>query len=145
MLSALVGSRSTRRTATVTISAPDASIARRMVSWSRYFPVPTMRREWNVRPPMASGVFRTSSAAVVMRLPPSHEMHQLDCVASGDLHTAERRPTHDRAVVLHHHGAWVQLQGLHQLERGGVPRPRRVLALHRDIARLILHGFRNAP
>jgi hypothetical protein len=34
-----------RRIATVTISAPEASIARRVSSKSRYLPVPTSRRE----------------------------------------------------------------------------------------------------
>ncbi len=41
--------RSTRRTATVTISAPEASWAARMVSKSVYLPVPRIRREWKVR------------------------------------------------------------------------------------------------
>jgi hypothetical protein len=43
-------SRGTRRTATVTISAPEARCASFISSWLRYFPVPTMRREVNVRP-----------------------------------------------------------------------------------------------
>src|SRR5690242_12075098 len=43
-------SRFTRRTATVTISAPLASIAR-AVSWpDLYLPVPTIKRERNERP-----------------------------------------------------------------------------------------------
>src|SRR5580692_11509461 len=45
-------SRFTRRTATVTISAPLASRAR-AVSWKDlYFPVPTIRRERKERPAM---------------------------------------------------------------------------------------------
>src|SRR5579864_256421 len=48
----LLRSRLTRRTATVTISAPLASSAR-AVSWNDlYFPVPTMRRERKERPAM---------------------------------------------------------------------------------------------
>src|SRR6266576_3875631 len=48
----LLRSRFTRRTATVTISAPLASSAR-AVSWKDlYFPVPTMRRERKERPAM---------------------------------------------------------------------------------------------
>src|SRR5258707_10365968 len=44
--------RFTRRTATVTISAPEAACAR-AISWKlRYFPVPTMRRELKARPAM---------------------------------------------------------------------------------------------
>src|SRR4029077_15304685 len=42
--------RFTRRTATVTISAPEAAW-HRAISWKlRYFPVPTMRRDQNSRP-----------------------------------------------------------------------------------------------
>src|SRR6266516_2594643 len=143
MPSALAGSRSTRRTATVTISAPDASIARCIVSLSRYFPVPTRRREWTVRPAMVSGVSRTTSTVVVIRSPASHEMHQLDRVARGDLHLAERRAAHDRAVVLHHHGARVERQRLQQLEQGGAARHRPLLPVHRDVDGLARHCFRN--
>src|SRR6059058_5774624 len=41
-----------------------------IVSLSRYLPVPTMRREWNVRPPTTNGVSRMVSTAVVMRVTP---------------------------------------------------------------------------
>src|SRR2546430_17123799 len=85
------------------MSAPEASIARPIVSLSRYFPVPTMRRDWNVRPPMVSGTSCTSSTAVVMRSPASHEVHQLDRVALHHPHFPERRAAHDAAVVLHPH------------------------------------------
>src|SRR6187401_3144415 len=47
--------RSTRRTATVTMSAPEASWAARMISCVGYFPVPTIRREANRRPRMEKG------------------------------------------------------------------------------------------
>jgi len=40
----------TRRTATVTISAPDAATAAAFCSKSLYFPVPTISRERKVRP-----------------------------------------------------------------------------------------------
>ena len=40
----------TRRTATVTISAPDASTAAAFCSKLLYLPVPTMSRDWKVRP-----------------------------------------------------------------------------------------------
>src|SRR5436190_1625152 len=43
-----------RRIATVTICVPLASIASRMTSKSRYFPVPSMRRDVNAREPMTS-------------------------------------------------------------------------------------------
>ena len=41
--------------ATVTISAPEASIASRISSIVRYLPVPTISRERNSRPAMISG------------------------------------------------------------------------------------------
>src|SRR5712692_11813897 len=110
MLSSLERSRSTRRTATVTTSAPDASSARIISSLERYLPVPTSRREWNTRPPMVRGMSFTTSRAAVIESPSSHEMHQLDGVARGDAHLAQRGTAHDAAVVLHHHGARVQLQ-----------------------------------
>src|SRR5712692_4112771 len=47
--------RSTRRTATVTISAPDASWASFMTWKLGYLPVPTMRRERNSRPARIRG------------------------------------------------------------------------------------------
>src|SRR5688572_30603336 len=45
----------TRRTATVTMSAPDASCARAMTACDGYLPVPMIRRDWNVRPAMTNG------------------------------------------------------------------------------------------
>ena len=45
-------SRLTRRTATVTISAPEASMAAAVSGPSLYLPVPTMRRERKRRPAM---------------------------------------------------------------------------------------------
>src|SRR5258708_9424982 len=102
MLSSLERSKSTRRTATVTTSAPEASSARIISSVERYLPVPTSRREWNTRPPMVRGMSFTTSRAVVMGSPSSYEMHQLDGIARGDAHLAQRRPAHDAAVLLHH-------------------------------------------
>src|SRR5258708_17844955 len=100
MLSSLERSKSTRRTATVTTSAPDASSARIISSCERYLPVPTSRREWNTRPPMVRGTSFTTSRAVVIGSPSSYEMHQLDGIARGDAHLAQRRPAHDAAVVV---------------------------------------------
>ena len=46
----------TRRTATVTMSAPDASWPARITACDGYLPVPTMSRDANVRPAMTNGV-----------------------------------------------------------------------------------------
>ncbi len=42
----------TRRTATVTMSAPEASCACTMTAFDEYFPVPTIKRDAKVRPAM---------------------------------------------------------------------------------------------
>src|SRR5580765_4896103 len=44
----------TRRTATVTISAPEASCAACMIWWVGYLPVPMMSRDVNSRPAMTN-------------------------------------------------------------------------------------------
>src|ERR1035438_6287734 len=52
-------SRLTRRTATVTISAPEASRAAWVSGPLRYLPVPTMRRDWKALPAMTRGSIGT--------------------------------------------------------------------------------------
>src|SRR3954454_14863231 len=137
-------SRSTRRTATVTISAPEVSIAAPMVALSRYLPVPTMRRERNSRPPRVNGVSRSVSGGVRIaviiapsdglvvprcarddasgkitapRLPPADVVHQLDRVARGQRGLAEAGAADDVAVELDHHRARVEAQRLEQVEQ----------------------------
>ena len=94
MPSSLVRSRSTRRTATVTTSAPEASMARTISSLSRYLPVPTMSRE---RKRVAADVERSVGHVAGgcrrcvghgrkdngVEPTPAHEVHQLDDVALG--------------------------------------------------------------
>src|SRR6185436_1475104 len=63
--------RFTRRTATVTISAPERSIAARVSSPFLYLPVPTIRRELNV--------FPASSKLSTLTSP--HEGDDLDLIA----------------------------------------------------------------
>src|ERR1041385_3101538 len=133
MLSSLERARSTRRTATVTTSAPDASMARSISSLERYLPVPTSRREWNTRPPIVRGMSFTTSTAVVIGSPASHEMHQLHGVARSDAHVAQRRAAHDVAVVLHHHGARVELQRGQELQQRRAARYRVRLTVHYDL------------
>ncbi len=111
-------SRFTRRTATVTTSAPDASIARVIVSMSEYLPVPTMRRDWNVRPPIVSGVSSTVSTAVVIASPSTDKMHELNRIAGRDFHVAESWPAHDAAIVLDDHRARIELQLSQDFEQG---------------------------
>ena len=46
----------TRRTATVIISAPDASCAFTITAGDEYLPVPTRRRDENVLPAIVEGI-----------------------------------------------------------------------------------------
>jgi hypothetical protein len=50
----------TRRTATVTISEPEASYAWDMTAYEEYLPVPTMSRDVNVLPAITKGVSVTA-------------------------------------------------------------------------------------
>src|SRR5215470_7639534 len=57
--SLLLSVRFTRRTATVTMSAPEAACAR-AISWKlRYFPVPTIRRDLKARLIVGTGKYRS--------------------------------------------------------------------------------------
>src|SRR5438093_5264194 len=60
---------STRRRATVTISAPDATRARSIVSRERKPPVPTMSRDPQIRPPSSSAALPSGPERA--RCPPS--------------------------------------------------------------------------
>src|SRR5690606_11410984 len=114
--SSRVRSRSTRRTATVTTSAPEARIASTICSFDAYFPVPTIKRDRNVRSPItrgasACGLVFDGTACVVMRSATANEVHQLEHV------TIHKRPrielvavAQDLPVVLHDDQAGVELQ-----------------------------------
>src|SRR6266496_4446955 len=92
-----------------------------------------MRRDWKVRPAMLNGVSRTRSTAVVTGSPSSYEVYQLDRIARGDAHVAERRAAHDPAVVLDHHGARIERQLGEQLEQGRARRNRPALSVDDDV------------
>src|SRR3954463_12666931 len=90
MLSSFDRSRSTLRTATVTTSAPDASIAAIICAFDAYLPVPTMRRERNSRSPMTKGVAsEVSRSGVAVTSASSDEVHDLEVVT---------RAEHDRRI-----------------------------------------------
>src|SRR5678815_2977457 len=73
--------RSTRRTATVTTSAPDASIARIMSEFDAYLPVPTISRERNSRPPILSSETSSDVSRAIPISAPADEVHDLDDVS----------------------------------------------------------------
>src|SRR6187549_3196057 len=81
----------TRRTATVTISAPDASTAAAFCSKSLYLPVPTISRELKLRPATCQRSSNSASA---------HEGDDLELVAIFHPDLAERRARHDLEVAL---------------------------------------------
>src|SRR5690242_4580683 len=132
MLSCCERSRFTRRTATVTTSAPEASMARCIVSASGYFPVPTSRRDWKVRPAIMNGVSRSAPPALVISSA-SDEVHQLDRVARGHAHLAQAGAANDLPVVLDHHGARVELEHREQFEERGAGRYAARRAVHHDV------------
>src|SRR3954462_977923 len=83
-----------RRTATVTISAPEASTAAAFCSKLLYLPVPTISREVKVRPATLQGSAIST---------PSHEGDDLKIVAILDRHLPEGRARHDLQIALDRH------------------------------------------
>src|SRR5262245_57700519 len=81
----------TRRTATVTISAPDASSAAAFCSKSLYLPVPTISREVKVRP---------ATVQVSLNSTPANEVDDLIGVAVLDEHLAKGRARDDLQIAL---------------------------------------------
>src|SRR5437762_3451476 len=109
--------RSTRRTATVTSAAPDASMASRATDMLGYFPVPTIRRDANVRPAMVSKPLSTVALAS------TYEMDHLEHVSLPDFGMLELRPRDDSPVQLDGHAARGQTHRLEQTpERGALRR-----------------------
>src|ERR1700693_6087913 len=97
-----------RRIATVTICAPEASIAARVCAESLYFPVPTSSRERYARPAMTSGSSRVRPSASLGAftrafLTAAHRGHDLDGVAHPHGRRRVQAPGHDRAVFFDGH------------------------------------------
>src|SRR6185436_11492405 len=95
--------RSTRRSATVTISAPEAARASRVSSLDTYFPVPTMMRERKVRLPrvQVSIISDISSVLGVSGISAtSYKGDDLEAVAGGEHGGRVLCPRHDLAVAL---------------------------------------------
>src|SRR6185436_14494721 len=101
--------RSTRRTATVTMSAPEASWASRMTCRVGYLPVPTMRRERNSRPARINESLMVSIVPPLPRRSPpaagpplasADEGHDLERVAVVQAHGGVLGARHHAAVVL---------------------------------------------
>src|SRR3954451_14290698 len=97
----------TRRTATVIISAPDASCARTITAGDEYLPVPTINRDEND----LSAIFRTSNFLIpnsqFLILPAAHKVHHFDLVALADDGGGERVAFQHDEIVLDGNAACV--------------------------------------
>src|SRR5262245_8597930 len=118
MPSSCVRSRFTRRTATVTISAPAASMEWTMLSLSRYLPVPKISRERNVRPAITSGWSGTPVSTVVAISTPSNKMHELEHITTLHGHAGEFSSVQDFPIVLDHDQLRIELQLAQQIGHG---------------------------
>src|SRR2546423_12943623 len=114
-------SRSIRRTATVTTSAPDVSMASIICAFEAYLPVPTIRRERNSRPATANGCgsvivageIRSACATVSAS---SDEVDDLEVVARCKLNHGERRTVaQNGSVALDDDCPRVELQGREEI------------------------------
>src|SRR4029453_326674 len=93
----------TRRTATVTISAPEAAWACAMMACDGYLPVPTINRDVNVRPAMTNGVS-------VNRLPSTDEVDDLHRTALAKQDVGKRLALDDVQVVFHGDASWIDVE-----------------------------------
>src|SRR5687767_15010435 len=94
----------TRRTATVTMSAPEAACAWAITACEGYLPVPTMSREVKVRPAMTKGVSIMVSLVgctltLITSVAAADEIDDLDAVAVVDHRVAEQVTAEDLQVV----------------------------------------------
>src|SRR4051812_48354254 len=98
----------TRLTATVTISAPEASTAAAFSSRLLYLPVPTISRDMNVRP--ATVQVSACMAAEMFTSSPSDEMDDFIIIAVFDLHRCERGARDNLEVPLDRYAQGVQAE-----------------------------------
>src|SRR5258706_4894505 len=111
-----------RRIATVTISAPLASTARRVSSKSRYFPVPISRRERYVLPAIVSASAPVCSVSLVGAFTSSAASHgddDLQRVAVGESRPRVAAARHDLAVLFHGDAFSRQFERLDQSRKVG--------------------------
>src|SRR5690242_4140670 len=100
----------TRRTATVTMSAPDASCARRITVKDEYFPVPTMSRDRNSRP----AITRVSSIVGSRALSATDEVHDLHLIPVANLGRVVLCALDDVEIMFHGDAARVDAEMLEQ-------------------------------
>src|SRR5688572_26627790 len=98
----------TRRTATVTISAPDAACACAITGCEEYLPLPMIRRERNARPAIVKAVSET-------KLAPTDKIDDLHFVAVAHDRVGERVAPDDVQVVFDGHAPRIDLQTREEL------------------------------
>src|SRR5581483_10578999 len=127
----------TRRTATVTISAPLASTAARVSAKSRYLPVPTISREVKTRPASSkescciieSRARRSAARTPTGASPASNEIHDFDPVTGLQRYRVVLGARHDRQIDLDGDPPATHLQPLEQCGEAGIAVHQVVLAV----------------
>src|SRR6266404_1728488 len=120
----------TRRTATVTISAPDALTAAAFSARLLYFPVPTISRELKVR--RATVHVSALKSCCAVNSSTSNKMHDLEIVAVLDADFAEGRTRHDFEVSLDGYPQRIESEAVHHLGHADSARHSTVLAVDPD-------------
>src|SRR5262249_39066077 len=118
----------TRRTATVTISAPEASCARAMTAGEEYFPVPTIRRDENAFPAMTRW-----SMGSLLRRAAADGIGDFHVIPVPDLNRVERRALQYREIMLHGHAPAVELESGKERRDGHGSRKLERVAVKRDL------------
>src|SRR3989442_917004 len=116
-----------RRIATLTICAPETSIASPVCAKSRYLPVPPRRRDQKLLPPMTGASFLSFA---------SDRVHDLELVAVGDPGARVHALRHDLPVALDRD---LLARKKHFLEQGA-ERERLLEALRRTVDGDLNHG-----
>src|SRR5207247_105206 len=134
--------RSTRRTATVTMSAPEASWASRMTWRVGYLPVPTMRRDRNSRPARINESLMISIVPPLPRTPSqagrggsaaADEGDDLERVAVVESHRGVLGAGHDPAIVLDRDRLAFEGEPAEELRQRGAGGHGHGLPVHRDV------------
>src|SRR6202140_1866143 len=113
----------TRRTATVTISAPLSSTAARVSAKSLYFPVPTIKRDLNDLPPRSNKSLILGSCILVTAnfvSSAADEVDYLDTVARLDDGRRVAGPRDNLAIDLDCDAALARVEALEQREESKV-------------------------
>jgi len=81
-----------------------------MMAWDGYLPVPTISREWNVRPAITNGES--------VNLPATHEVHDLDGIAFIDDDLRVGLALYDGEVVLHSDASRIDVESGQEASQG---------------------------